>query len=425
MSRLKLNWSLQWRDERNQFAKEYLNSLSFIPNESELDMIGKYILWGKDRLTNLNASQEGIELETAHKTWNRQPYTSLDALLESDTFTESDLRRPELPPYKIPRQAFSREEARKLASPSLLLELESLWYKIDETELITSLYDLSHNRRTLPIRQSLIERFTNLPELEQKAQSLSQPKYLALRRLLVELREQQFLYKDGYNPSLISTPTWNALDLSDFTPEDFSSYPISPFISKPLYKSIVHKDNFPSPKDLNEENLQKELTDFLWKPRQINEIDFTNADHLYWLINARAEESQLFKPFFEILDMFINLTNLKDYQKDILNFKIEHLSNKEISEKIEAKYNKKYSLNYISTLFHKSILEAIAQTAKKYREVLENLFFSENFKTCADCGKSLLLDSDNFVKSARARDGFECRCKQCAKEKRNKKKESK
>ena len=61
------------------------------PNEEELDMMGKYILWGKDPITGKNGKQMGLQLETRHGTWDDEPVDSLDALLEQPTFSETQL----------------------------------------------------------------------------------------------------------------------------------------------------------------------------------------------------------------------------------------------------------------------------------------------------------------------------------------------
>lgn len=69
-NRLNLNWKLEWRDERTTFASTYLDTIPFTPSVEELDLIGRYILWGKDRASGLNGRQEGLELETSSKTWD-------------------------------------------------------------------------------------------------------------------------------------------------------------------------------------------------------------------------------------------------------------------------------------------------------------------------------------------------------------------
>ena len=112
-NRLKLDWTLNTSDERASFINEYTASLTFTPNEEECEMMGNYILWGRDP-DGQNSEQKGfVQLERRNSTWSttQSNVGSLDELLETPTFNESELRQPNAPVYKTPKQNFSREEA--------------------------------------------------------------------------------------------------------------------------------------------------------------------------------------------------------------------------------------------------------------------------------------------------------------------------
>jgi hypothetical protein len=50
-NRLKLDFSLNTREERNSFLEQYLQQKQFVdfpPTEDELCTMGDYLLWGKD-----------------------------------------------------------------------------------------------------------------------------------------------------------------------------------------------------------------------------------------------------------------------------------------------------------------------------------------------------------------------------------------
>jgi hypothetical protein len=119
--------------------------------------------------------------------------------------------------------------------------------------------------------------------------------------------------------------------------------------------------------------------------------------------------------FLRAAAMYRTLAALDPLLDDILSLKIKHSSNQDIADYINRKYNKRYQPNYISTLYCKKCLVEIAHTAERHREVLENIFFPENFKKCKDCGAILLLDEKNFVRRHRSKDGFSPRCKRCEK----------
>ena len=437
MSRLKLDWNLQTRPERNQFVSSYLKTITYTPNEEELDMMGKYILWGKDPDTGLNGRQEGLELETSSRTWDSSQPESLEALLESPTFNESMVRAPSKPVYKTPRLQFSREEARKKAPPDLLAQFERLWAQIDETDLIVEFWELEHNRRTKPPRESLLARFTDseLDSLRQRSTSLNMFQFLKLKHLLVELRRQQYTLRDYYAPSILgaTTPVYYEEETLLWG-QDVTVEPLS-FIDHPyLWKLLLRRDRFPEPQDFTEDDF-KVLSKWLWMPRASTThiFKFNDPAHLVsWVehlgdLKAAAEskpnlESNL-SWMIEVWETYVALAPLKDFQRIILKGKELKWDNGRIVEAIQESGGRHYTLNYISTLYRQSILPTIAETADLHAEVVKNLMFEEEFKTCLDCGRTLLRSYDNFMKKSKNKDGLSPRCKQCDKKLRERRKE--
>ncbi len=452
MNRLQLNFQLQTRSERLTFIQDYLQKIRFTPNESELDIMAKYILWGKDSETGLNGRQEGLELETKYGTWDTNKIESLDALIENPNFSETMLKGPSDPPTKISREVFSRSEARKNAPPHILSALEQLWKEIDKTELLINFYDLAHNKRKNPPRQTLLDKFS--PEEQQNIKSLSEQtspyNYLKLKHSLVEMRREQYTYRDSFNETHLSRPTFNFNEgIGPTFGEEILVRPIGLPFKGELGEKIFREDRFPEPEDFREEELIS-ISKILWdgsqyerkeqveKPEKLaytaagtkKYFDFTNTDHLYALFSMWEEleepEDSIYSNrglFMRAAMVYRKLSNLDPILEDILDLKIQKVQNQDIVNFINQKYGKKYRANYISTLYCKKCLEGIAQTARRHREVLENIFFPENFKKCKDCGRVLLMDEINFVKRARSSDGFSPRCKKCEKIKRIKVKE--
>ena len=93
--------------------------------------------------------------------------------------------------------------------------------------------------------------------------------------------------------------------------------------------------------------------------------------------------------------------------------KIDKFKNQDIADKVNKKYDKSYTANYISTIFRQKIIPRINETAEFHAKIIENLSFPENFKKCNGCGKILLIDSLNFVRKSRSKDGFSTHCKNC------------
>lgn len=172
VNRLQLDFKLELRSERTAFIDEYLKKILFKPTEEELDLMAKYILWGKEKTEDKGKAarlrHEGFELETRYATWATTPAESLDALFESPSFSEASISNI---PLKFIKPEFSREDARLNAPPYLQPTFENLWRQIDELDLLLTYYDLSHSKRTAPPSPSLLSRIPRETQLYLESQS--------------------------------------------------------------------------------------------------------------------------------------------------------------------------------------------------------------------------------------------------------------
>lgn len=436
-NKLNLNWMLSLRTERTAFVEEYLENINFIPDKDDLNTIANYILWGKESETEKDGyarvRREGIYIESKSKDWTDDRAVSLDGLLESPGFSENDFTHPT---YKKQKNVFSRAEARELAEPQILAQLEDLWRRIDSTELIISYYELEHGKRTKEIRQELLNRFDplELESFKSEAHNLKQPAYLKLKHYLVELRREQYTYKDSYKRQDYSRPVNNSIY---YRPEEHFEFgddipvlPLSICYNSPLYKKLFNPERFPAPEDFTDAELQK-ISSILWTPAQytLEAFDFSNPKHLCEFYEAlpnlkekikeeSLDETSTLVQFMNTARAYEGLAQLEPLHKDILDWKVEKKSNSEIQSLVKEKYHHTYQVNYISTLYRK-VFDTIAETAAFHKTVCENLFFPEEFKKCKDCGRSLLLTNRDWVKRARSKDGFSPRCKHCEKIKRD------
>lgn len=64
---IQLDFKLEWRDERAKYVQDHLTS-DMTLSPTELNTIGDYILWGKNRENGLNGLQEGLDL---YSKWNQ------------------------------------------------------------------------------------------------------------------------------------------------------------------------------------------------------------------------------------------------------------------------------------------------------------------------------------------------------------------
>ena len=98
MNRLKLDFSLSSNEERKNFLDKYLEEEETFkkkpPTEEELEMMGNYLLWGKDPDGKNVVQRKEIQIQTKNRTWDKKEEESLDALLETPTFNETLIVRP-------------------------------------------------------------------------------------------------------------------------------------------------------------------------------------------------------------------------------------------------------------------------------------------------------------------------------------------
>lgn len=439
MNRLKLNWDLSTAIERTQFLNTYLLNEEFIDkplSPEETETCAAYVLWGKDP-DGKNGDQKGFyELERKKKSWKKNPtekLKSLDELLETPTWNENEVRPLNSIPRKVPREVFSRAEARKKAPPHILSELETLWKEIDTLELMLNFYDLAQGKRKTEPRQELLKRFSpeEITSLKLKASELRPALYLKKRHELVEKRQYQYTLKDFYSQEVLTLSSKGS-QIEQENPtfgNEFFVYPLGLLQDFPqIFLDIPNL----GPSSLSPELLERFSTFYWGRPKKVEGFyfDFENPAHILEFLNRfiemeeeldsleRLEDRNLFKTFW----FYAHNAGLSPIQEQILDLKIKKVPNQEIANKVNSEFNKSYTANYISTIFCQKIVPLISSAAEYHREVLENIYFKENFKTCKTCGHLYLIHPRNFVRKTRAKDGFSNRCKSCDKKDRENKK---
>ena len=442
-NRLHLDFSINGTVDRKDFVEQYVQRPEFILKPltpEELETIANYILWGKDP-DGLNVTQRGeIQIETSNKTWQRDDTESLDALMESPTFSEASLRRPTEARTRIAREVFDRKKTLNECPTHLISVFEDLFKRIDTIELMLNYYEFSHGRRKEPPRAALLKRFTQeeLANAEATASKWNQFKYLKQRHLIVELRREQFTLRDTYiEKHMRHTPVEPEIDSVD--PDFDTEIPVFPLGLKagPVGALLFKTERDLNPSTYSDSDLRKVLQ-FYWSKKSESRpaifFDFGNLEHIYELfgqlneleesISALPVNSNLSK-LLDTLKYYIEMTDLTEAQREILDLKINKTKNQDIADIINKKYNKSYTANYISTIFRQKIIPRINETAEFHAKIIENLSFPENFKKCTGCGKVLLIDPDKFVRKSRSKDGFSTRCKICDRNDRQKKKVNK
>lgn len=434
MNRLKLNFDLETVEERVNFIETYIVQFPDLTS-TEAETIATYLLWGK--------TEDGtpIGADTGLKTrWTKtNDVESLEAVLENPAMANIQLYSlNDAVVLKKGRNVFSREEARKQAPPFLIETFEKLWRSIDETELKINFYEMKIGKREKPPRSELLKRFSEeeIELIRARSQKINQYEYLKLRHKLKELRTEQFIIRDSYKSSFNITQTiYSPKDTTLVFDCDIEVLPLGLKEGK-LGELIFNKDFDPGA--LTEEELQQ-ISKLIWRKKEVKDdskvFDFRKLDMVYQLYLfkeefedrvAQIKEDHIVEnnldSLLNTLSFYESIANLTDIQKEILRLKEKRKKNVEIANYINEKYNKSYTVNYISTIFKQKIIARINEAVEIHQDTIENCFFPENFKKCTDCGRILLLDSRNWVKKSRSKDGFQNRCKMCERENRRKKK---
>lgn len=437
-NRLRLDFSLQTTTERVDFLNTYLTQEQFVkdpPNEEELDMMGKYILWGKDPVTGKNGRQLGLHLETKHGTWDDDKVDSLDQLMEQPTFNEAALSALGTTQFRAKKEVFSREEALANCDDTLREQFNSLFHAIDELELSITLYELNHGKRTKEVRPELLKRFSEeeLCTLRERVTHWNQYKYLRKRHQLVEMRREQYTLRDSYKKILFSVPTEQYQE--DVVYEfdvDIQVLPLGVIQDNEVSGLVFRKWTDLTPDQYAVPEL-KQISDLYWQKNgfapsaQQKWIDFRDLEHVYQLLNylfeledaaAEAEFGSNISPLLRTLQFYVDQADLTDIQREILDMKLHKKKNTDIAWDINHKYNKTYTPNYISTIFRQRIIPRINEAAAYHEKIVSNVFFPEEFKRCTGCGEMLMRCPENFTRKSRATDGYSARCKRCEKKAR-------
>ncbi len=417
-----LDFSKETDVERLGVVQTELRSKSAKLSPKVLSTYADYILWGK-------STAQSQTPQTSQTFWDTSPMVlSLCDAEDLAGLAEASFRPISSPPTLIRRKKFDREAALKL-NPQLF---GNLFREIDRLDLAINFWEIEHGRRTLPPRESLLHKFTEEEqrEIAQQSATWTQQQWLRQRHLLVEKRREQYTLFYAHAHSEIAPHTAILEPIEDVSVTLGTEIPVFPLGLKqdsPFLFSIFEGVSFA---DL--QPIKKSVSDFYWTQKAMQEaqrpdsphFDFGNPAHLaklvgvYADIHADHDPSKLFDRTLALADTFdfyFEHTEMPPQQRVVLLGKLAGKSNAEIRQEVNSTFGTTYHINYISTLFTKRALPKIAETAKLHQRIAGELFFPENFKPCSACGRWLLRSSDFFFKRSRASDGFENRCKRCAK----------
>lgn len=241
----------------------------------------------------------------------------------------------------------------------------------------------------------------DIPELKQLKEAIAQvekaekaargKRKFLLKKQLIEMHQDQYIIKSAYKPPMYCTNAVKSFSKIDFS-DDFY---------------------------IDEEG----------KPHNDGLISFFNPKHISALLCHYSKlKEDCYGKFnsdsyylMEDLDDLIDRTLKLDYPLyyDLMIYKIDGKQNVEIQKLLNEKYNIKYTVEYLSSLWRNKIPKLIAEKAEEDYLIW---YYTEKekgkWKKCSRCGEIKLAHNKFFSKNKTSRDGFYSICKVC----RNKKK---
>ena len=204
-----------------------------------------------------------------------------------------------------------------------------------------------------------------------------------LRKLLIELRREQYTIGDFIRPQIqlhsVVQDKYRGGETENGLLWDTDAFPILPM---GLYNVRHPQTKFSKPYTIN---LPDEP---LREPKNNCFLDFRNWKHIYWMNEFRedledwsvGDAESAIPALYATLDFYTNLAHLRPAQKLIFQLKSQNYTNEFICRVLHEKLGVDYSEPYISTIYTKQICEGIANAAQLHWDTFCARKNPKNFK---------------------------------------------
>lgn len=329
---------------------------------------------------------------------------------------------------------------------SLSSSVLPLWRSIDELDYGITFWEMSNGKRRVGLapRSELYERLflnlsislghiaatsefdTYLSNIESNAATWSEREKGQWKKKLTEYRTEQYVLQDTIKGECIRGVINPALWWSEDKDENLI-IDILPFSDFSFAFRYPQEENFSQEfmtrsvmalRNLDEKEGKEGVLDFR-DPVQVKRfIQFVEELQDYvqkkGIIHAEMVDKAL-----RWFQYFVNRCNLTPEEELILKFKIAKKGNKDIMKALEERGLTPYKENYISTVYTKRVLNAIAAQAQECQRMIEYITMGRGvFKECSECHRLIPRNSIYFNQRNNTKDGFYSDCKECRKKKR-------
>lgn len=148
-------------------------------------------------------------------------------------------------------------------------------------------------------------------------------------------------------------------------------------------------------------------------------FDFRDPKQLRALFRFYAKGEAMPEVIVQPLNYYFEKAALTPVQRDVAAAKLHGLSNSDTAAIVNERNATFYSPGYISIIWNKQVLGAIAAAAQAHADTFELLDQPDEWRRCNTCGQLRPLLPTYWT---RRRKGFVGTCKECEKKKRQEKK---
>ena len=227
-------------------------------------------------------------------------------------------------------------------------------------------------------------------KVEEECKTARGKKAYALKKMLIEMRKDQYVIKGAYKKSI------NIMNIIKSIPK----------LDLGEHIKIDENNNVISDGLINFYN-EKNVSAILCNYSKLVEDGWDRLnDDLKWMMMD--------------FDNLVDATLKEKYPLyyDLVIYKIDGRQNAEIQELLCQTYGVKHSVEYISSLWRNKIPKLIAEEAKNEWLIWHYTYEEKGkWKRCSRCGQIKLAHNNFFSKNKTSRDGYYSICKDC----RNKK----
>lgn len=420
-----LDYDIYLAKDRNQAIINILTELDTPPNQTDLEQMADYILFGKDeKHISIVDSKEALVPHRRYGSYRTKAERneSLEELaanpainIDTDTTVLMQGDRPARNIYKIIKPSIRKptydDQGNEIdPGDGDLPFMRELWDSIDKLQERYDMY-----RGVLP------------PNEYVRLHPMSKYMLYRMGHALIDLKRQQYYIKDCYRPAIhfFNVPKPGKSVIQFDQPTGLWLDPLE----------WCERKRNPKPHDRAQLPLQETPMNsegkLFWKISD-NIVDYENPAHILALIDNYAallrhsysDPNSHTRDLCFDLELFVKRANLTDVEQFVLEQRVAHRHNFQILKMLKEE-GLDYSEAQLRSMYRITIPRKLATTALQMRLDSEVVLGERPLLVCTKCGEAKPAHTLYFARSRDKKTGFCSQCKVCQKKKRDAKKEAK